>query len=195
MHNTSLWILALVSLAGLILAGCGGSEPAGPGPTASKSVDKPAASNVPPPPPPPPPESNPTPPTTQPPAPPPDSPPPAFGTEREAAVVGVGKRGRDYGPGLITTPVAAYFRTQDRLMLLQVAQVMNAYKGEHGYFPKTHQEFMDKVIKANGMQLPELPEGHRYIYDPKKAATQSTYDIDDPPLLVEHPKKLAPVAQ
>jgi len=25
---------------------------------------------------------------------------------------------------------------------------------------------MEKVIKANMIQLPELPEGHKYVYDP-----------------------------
>jgi hypothetical protein len=27
---------------------------------------------------------------------------------------------------------------------------------------------MEKVIKKNGIQLPTLPPGHKYIYDPKE---------------------------
>jgi len=26
---------------------------------------------------------------------------------------------------------------------------------------------MEKIIKANNISLPELPEGHKYVYDPK----------------------------
>jgi hypothetical protein len=36
---------------------------------------------------------------------------------------------------------------------------------------------MQKIIKDGGVKLPDLPEGHRYRYDP---ATEQ--------LMVEHPK-------
>ena len=42
----------------------------------------------------------------------------------------------------------------------------------------SHEEFMEKIVQANNIRLPELPEGHRYLYDP------TTNE-----LMVERPKK------
>lgn len=85
--------------------------------------------------------------------------------EREVAQVGYGKQGRKYGGGIITEPVSQYFKQRDRLELIKIQSAVNLYKGEHGYFPKTHEEFMSKIIEPNGISLPELPEGQRYAYD------------------------------
>jgi hypothetical protein len=98
---------------------------------------------------------------------------------REKAQVGVGKRGRDYEPGFITTPIAAYFRTGDRIAFeVQIPNSMKIYKASHdNKGPKTHEEFWEVIIKENGVQLPELPQGDKYIYDPKTEE-----------LMVQHPK-------
>ena len=42
------------------------------------------------------------------------------------------------------------------------------FKATEGRTPKSHEEFMEKIIKANHIHLPTLPEGHRYVYDPKQ---------------------------
>ena len=97
--------------------------------------------------------------------------------EREVAKTGYGKQGRKYGGGIITEPVSQYFKQRDRLELIKIQSAMNLYKGEHGYFPKTQEEFMSKIIKPNGISLPELPEGQRYAYDAKSGQ-----------LMVEKPK-------
>ena len=108
---------------------------------------------------------------------------------REKAVVGVGKKGRDYEPGLITTPVAVYFRGPQMMAFkIQIPHAMNIYRGVNGHFPKSHEEFMQKIIKENQIQLPDLPPDEHYVYDPKKAAEMRTYDPADPPLFVEHEK-------
>ncbi|NQU21896.1 MAG: hypothetical protein HQ567_11490 [Candidatus Nealsonbacteria bacterium] len=106
-------------------------------------------------------------------------------SEPVKATPGVGKRGRDYGAGPISTPVAAYFTTKERLQFMQVVQPMQIYRVQHGHFPETHEEFMKEIIEANSLKLPELPAGERYVYDAKKAAEMSDYDPKDPPLLVE----------
>lgn len=94
--------------------------------------------------------------------------PPADNTVREEAKVGVGKKGRGYGAGLVTTPVAAYFGARERIAFeIQIPEAMKLYKALNGNAPKTHEEFMQKIIKENAVRLPELPEGHRYVYDPK----------------------------
>ena len=55
---------------------------------------------------------------------------------------------------------------------------MILYKALYDHYPKTQDEFMEKIIKENGIQLPELAPGERYVYDPKEGQ-----------LLVEHAKK------
>lgn len=98
--------------------------------------------------------------------------------EREVAQAGVGKKGRNYGGGVITEPVKQYFQVSQRIHFMNMQKAMSLYKGEHGYLPKTHEEFMDKIIKVNAIELPELPDGQRYVYDPKRGE-----------LMVEKPKR------
>jgi hypothetical protein len=103
------------------------------------------------------------------------------GSTDEVAQVGVGAKGQNYGgPGFVTTPIEAYFRTGERIAFeIQIPNAMKLYKADHNNKgPKTHEEFMDIIIKENGVQLPELSEGETFIYDP---ATEQ--------LLVRHPEK------
>ncbi len=88
----------------------------------------------------------------------------------QKADVGVGKQGR-YNGGLIATPVAVYFRSRDRITFLNLQHALDLYKAQNGP-PKSHEEFMEKVVKENQIQLPALPEGERYLYDPQKEELQ-----------------------
>jgi hypothetical protein len=111
----------------------------------------------------------------------PSQPSPAAGVPSGAtyqkADVGVGAKGRGYSPGLITTPVSVFFRTQERITFqIAIPHAMNLYKASNGSAPKTHEEFMEKIIKEQRIKLPDLPQGQRYIYDPAKEE-----------LMVEHP--------
>lgn len=105
--------------------------------------------------------------------------------------MGVSGKGDYGGPGFITTPISVYFRVPERLVFnVQIPQAMNMYKAIHEHFPETQEEFMEKIIAENGIQLPKLPgPDERYVYDPEKAAQQSQYNADDPPLMVEHPPR------
>ena len=67
---------------------------------------------------------------------------------------------------IISTPVSQYWSVRDKIVLQQVEAAMNLYKGEHGRLPASHEEFMEKIIQANNIVLPRLPEGHAYVYDP-----------------------------
>ncbi len=49
----------------------------------------------------------------------------------------------------------------------QIPQAMREFKAANKRAPKDNDEFMEKIIKAHIIQLPELPPGERYIYDPK----------------------------
>jgi hypothetical protein len=108
------------------------------------------------------------------------SPAPEVEMVREKAAVGMGEKGRGYGgEGFVATPIRSLWQTKERLALIQVEQALQLYKAGDGdgHGPKSHKEFMDKIIKANDIRLPELPQGHRYVYDPTKEE-----------LMVEQPK-------
>jgi len=96
---------------------------------------------------------------------------------REKAAVGVGEKGHDLGEGLVSTPVKVYFQTRERVVFeIQIPSTMNLYKAEYGRGPRSHEEFMEKIIKEGMIRLPDLPTDHRYVYDPERGE-----------LLVEHP--------
>jgi len=178
------WIFSIAAVAGLLVAGCEAPSSSSSGPGGSQAKD-----------------SAPAPPplvgapgktatagsgATQTPA---GSTTAEPGVVREKAVVGVGKKGRDYEPGLVTTPVSIYFRGPQMMAFrIQIPDAMNKFKGINGHYPKSHEEFMQKIIKENMIKLPDLLPGQRYVYDAKKAAQMRTYDPADPPLFVEHAK-------
>lgn len=86
------------------------------------------------------------------------------------AQVGVGQKGRTLGqPGFLTTPVYVYFRSQEMVAFrIQVPQAMQLFKATNGRAPQSHEEFWREIIEANGIKLPQLPPGHRYVYDPAR---------------------------
>lgn len=88
----------------------------------------------------------------------------------QKADVGVGAKGRGYGEGFIATPAASLFAAQEKVVFqIQIPQAMNLFKASEGRPPKSHDEFMQRIIKENQIKLPQLPEGKRYQYDPKTA--------------------------
>lgn len=83
------------------------------------------------------------------------------------ADVGVGKKGRGYGGGIVTAAVKARFTSEQALVFnAQIPHAMNLFQATNGRFPKDHDEFMREIITANAIKLPELPPLDKYIYDP-----------------------------
>jgi hypothetical protein len=90
------------------------------------------------------------------------------------AEVGVGSKGSSYakptgGPmDMITVPISTSFRMRERVSFLLVDDAMNKFKAmsENGKGPTSHEEFMEKIVKANNIKLPQLFYGQSYIYDP-----------------------------
>ena len=85
---------------------------------------------------------------------------------RTVAKVGVGKKGRKPS-GMIRVSTNAYFAAKEKIAFeIQIPKAMQLYKALHGSAPKSHKEFESKIIKANQIKLPQLPDGSRYEYDP-----------------------------
>ncbi len=71
---------------------------------------------------------------------------------------------KDFGP--LGQSFEVYFGAKARIEFLKMQHAMDLFKIEHG-LPKSHEEFMEKIVKENSVKLPELPEGNVYEYDPK----------------------------
>jgi hypothetical protein len=90
---------------------------------------------------------------------------------REVATVGVGKKGRLKGEGMLRSPIKQYFRAPQHIIFdIQIPHMIKQYKAldPQGKGPRSHEEFMKEIIEAAQIQLPELPEGDRYEYDPEE---------------------------
>lgn len=154
------WLLAVVLPGCLVLLGC---EP--PPPAAQTSAGSPA--------PPPPPGAVVAPPAVETP------PPPATETVKAEQGVGIKGRSLDEYEGVVVTPVKTLFAFKEKAVFeIQIPQALTLFNASEGRNPTSHEEFMEKIVQANNIRLPELPEGHRYLYDP---ATNE--------LMVERPKK------
>ena len=62
-------------------------------------------------------------------------------------------------------PMKAYKPAVEKIMKLQVQQALNLYNATEGNYPKTHEEFMEKVVKPYGVKLAKLPGDWVYQYD------------------------------
>ena len=68
----------------------------------------------------------------------------------------------------ITAPLEAYQPLKEKVSMIPVIQGIQVFNAMEGRFPKDHAEFMEKVIKQNGIKLPVLPAGKKYEYDVEK---------------------------
>lgn len=91
-------------------------------------------------------------------------------SERVKADVKATKRGRmdKADGGYLHVVVTARNYAKNALAFDQIKHAMDLWSAMHDFEkPATHEQFMEEIIQANQIQLPVLPEGHRYIYDPK----------------------------
>ena len=106
--------------------------------------------------------------------------------EQVKAEVGVGKKGASLrGDGanqMIAGPAVAYFNAKEKIVFtIEVPHALELFNAEHGNYPKSHEEFMEKIVDFNMIKLPLLPEGAKYVYDPETHT-----------LMVERPVKAPP---
>lgn len=92
----------------------------------------------------------------------------------QKATVGVGKKGQSLedneGVGKIFSgPVSALLRVEQKAVFdIKIPHALNLYKALEGKAPQSHEEFMTKIVEANRIKLPELPEGAVYRFNTEK---------------------------
>lgn len=87
--------------------------------------------------------------------------------ERVKAGVGVGKKGRslDNERGVIVTPVKALFAAKEKIAYeIQFLGQYRIYRATNDV-PKDFDDLTVKVLEPFMIKLPELPAGHKYVWD------------------------------
>jgi hypothetical protein len=86
-------------------------------------------------------------------------------------------RPRVTGNDPITISGSAYVSIIGQAAQLQIKHAVDVFHALNGRYPKDTAEFMQEVIKANGIRLPQLPSYQEYAYD---AAEHSLVIVEYP---------------
>lgn len=65
----------------------------------------------------------------------------------------------------ILAPLQAYGPMVEQISKMEIEHAVDLFNASEGRYPKDHEEFMTKIIKANNIKLPVLPGGWKYAYD------------------------------
>lgn len=65
----------------------------------------------------------------------------------------------------ITAGTSAYGPMLEKISKSHIEHAVRLFEAENGRYPQNYDEFMEKIIKANGIQLPVLPGDKKYQYD------------------------------
>ena len=65
----------------------------------------------------------------------------------------------------ITSGTSAYGPMLERISKTHIEHAVRLFEAENGRYPSGYDEFMEKIIKANKIELPVLPGGKKYQYD------------------------------
>jgi hypothetical protein len=65
----------------------------------------------------------------------------------------------------ITGALEAYGPMRQKIAGMGIEYAIRLFQASEGRYPKDHEEFMTKIIAANNMRLPVLPQGLKYQYD------------------------------
>lgn len=88
------------------------------------------------------------------------------------AETGVGIAGRslqqEQGIGkMIAQPAATLFKVREKVVFeIQLPQAVALFQASEGRLPNSHEEYFEKIIDANRINLPKLPAGQAYRYRP-----------------------------
>jgi hypothetical protein len=92
---------------------------------------------------------------------------PSGQTEMMTLGANTGVQGQGYGGGLITEPVHQFFSMRNLITWDQIKHDMDIWQAIHNRWPKDAQEFQKEILEPANIELPELPPGNRYVYNPK----------------------------
>lgn len=79
-----------------------------------------------------------------------------------------------------TAPLVIYGPALERSFKPLIKHDIEQFKAIEGRYPKDYEEFMEKIIKANGRKLPVLPGGKRWVYDEKEHELKVVQDLEPP---------------
>ena len=65
----------------------------------------------------------------------------------------------------ITSGTSAYGPMLERISKSHIEHAVRLFEAENGRYPQNYDEFMEKIIKANRIELPVLPGDKKYQYD------------------------------
>lgn len=65
----------------------------------------------------------------------------------------------------ITGALEAYEPLKEKVAGLGVDHSIRLFHALEGRYPKTHDEFMQRIIRDNNLRLPNLPDDREYQYD------------------------------
>lgn len=80
-----------------------------------------------------------------------------------------GRRSRAAG-GYLGAVGNANFYARHQMVINNVNHALALFNAEHGDWPKSHDEFMEKIIKFNNIELPRLDDPIEYIFVPEDGA-------------------------
>lgn len=69
------------------------------------------------------------------------------------------------GVNIVTGAMGALGPAADKIAMLRIQQEVELYRAEFGNYPKDHEEFMEKIIIAKNVMLPEPRTNLEYQYD------------------------------
>ena len=79
----------------------------------------------------------------------------------------------------ITGPLSAYGPMVESISKTQITSALELFKATEDRYPKDHEEFIEKIIKANNIQLPVLPYKGKYQYDVEKHELVIVRSLED----------------
>jgi hypothetical protein len=87
------------------------------------------------------------------------------------AGVGVGAKGRslDNESGVMVEAAKTFFNVRERVVFeAAIPHAISLFEATEGRKPKSHDEFMTRIVAENNIQLPQLPPDRQYVYDPQR---------------------------
>jgi hypothetical protein len=65
----------------------------------------------------------------------------------------------------ITGPISVLNTVRIQLPTLVIDHTLNLFNAAEGYYPRSHEEFMTRIISENNIKLPQLSADLEYQYD------------------------------